>query len=73
MSVTPYNFKTTGDNLCKLRQDRGWTQKELAQKAKRSVSTVAALERGEHDMSVETFFALCHALECQPAELLGNQ
>lgn len=68
MSATPYNFKMTGDNLHKLRQDRGWTQK-----AKRSISTVAALERGERDMSVETFFALCHALECQPAELLGNQ
>lgn len=73
MSRTPYDEKLTGNNLRKLRKTKGWTQAELAAKVKRSVSTISALERGEHDMSVETFFALCRALKCLPAELLGNQ
>ena len=73
MSKTPYDEKLTGNNLRKLRKTKGWTQAELAAKVKRSVSTISALERGEHDMSVETFFALCRALECLPSELLGNQ
>lgn len=73
MSAAPYDFKITGDNLRKLRHARGWTQRDLAEKAKRSVSTIAALECGEHDMSVDTLFALCRALGCRPPELLGNQ
>ena len=73
MSDTPYNFQITGDCLRKLRQSHHWSQKELAEKANRSVSTISALERGEHDMSVETLFALCRVLNCMPAELLGNQ
>lgn len=73
MSTRPYDTKITGNNLRRLRQSRGWTQAELAEKVKRSVSTISNLERGARDMSVETFLALCRTLECHPAELLGNQ
>ena len=73
MSRPPYDARLTGNNLRKLRKTKGWTQAELAAQAKRSVCTISALERGEHDMSVETFFALCRALTCLPSELPGNQ
>ena len=73
MSREPYSFAHTGTCLRALRLSRGWTQAELAAQACCSVSTISSLERGMHDMSVVTFFALCQALNCSPAELLGGQ
>ena len=73
MSTVPCNPEMTGTCLRNLRCTRRWTQAELARRSGLSVSTVSALERGMRDMSVETLFALCRALCCTPAALLGGQ
>ena len=73
MSAKSYDFKEVGRCMRVLRQSHGWTQAELAAKANRSISTISALERGERDMSINTFLVLCRTLECLPSALLGNQ
>ena len=73
MSEELYSFEITGCSLRTLRLSRGWTQAELAAQSSCSVSTISMIERGLHDMSVETFLALCRALDCSPTDLLGGQ
>ena len=70
MSVSPYDQKKIGQNIRAFRRSKGYTQQELARLVQCSVGTVSALECGKRDMSVNTLFALCRALQCRPADLL---
>ncbi len=46
-----------------LREARGWTQKELAQRLGVSRQTVIALERGRYDPSLPLAFAIAAQFE----------
>ena len=70
MNGSQLNQNALGQNICRMRREHGWSQKQLAAKALLSESHLSRLERGVCGMSVSTFFALCRALECTPGELL---
>nr|MBR4281433.1 helix-turn-helix transcriptional regulator [Clostridia bacterium] len=66
------NFNVIGQNIRRIRMEKGWTQKDLSISAALSVSQVSRLERGMASMTVTTFFKLCNALTCKPADLLKD-
>ena len=51
-------------NLKTLRQKKGWTQQELADRAGYTRATVCNLERGANNALIETAIMLCKALGC---------
>lgn len=51
-----------GSRLRELRQSRGWSQAELAERAACSTNTIARLERGEHEPAWPLVLALARAL-----------
>ena len=54
---------TVGAAIRRTRQERGWTQNELAEAAGLSTNYVARLERGEVGPSLFVAQKLCEALE----------
>jgi transcriptional regulator with XRE-family HTH domain len=56
--------------LKKLREDRGWTQEELAEKAGVSRAYLARLEIGRHDPPLSTLEKLAKALKVKVGKLL---
>src|SRR5690242_18719661 len=68
----PNDFATgVGECLRKARQDRGWTQAELAEAAGLSANYVARLERGELGPSLYVAFHLAEALGTHIETLLA--
>lgn len=59
-----------GENLKRLRQDKGWTQGDLANRTGLRVATISQLERGEGDPKMSTLHKLLDALECSADALL---
>lgn len=64
------DFKVIGQNIRRMRIENGWSQEALARKAGISVSQLSRLERGAASTTVTTFFKLCNALVCRPADIL---
>lgn len=61
-----------GQRIKRLRTDRDWGLKELAQSANLSVSQVSSIERGAHMPSIESLLAICRAFGVKPSELLAS-
>ncbi len=59
------------DRLRLFRQERGWTQAQLARAAGVSPATVSRLELGEERPRESTVRALATALHVEPERLLG--
>jgi transcriptional regulator with XRE-family HTH domain len=57
------------NNLKKLRQARGLTQKQLADKCGVDHTTISRAERGQTALSSHNFLALALALEVDPREI----
>ncbi|MGQ0507250.1 MAG: helix-turn-helix domain-containing protein [Myxococcaceae bacterium] len=66
--------KRIGQRIRELRTQRPerWTQEDLAERAKISVSFLSMIERGERVAHVETFAALAEALGVSLAELFSG-
>jgi transcriptional regulator with XRE-family HTH domain len=64
-----------GDRLKLLRLSRGWSQRQLADKAEMSQSTIVLLEkRGKNErFHPSTVRKLAEALEVDPAELIRGE
>ena len=60
------------DMLKRLRMDRGWTQQELADKAKLSKSTISMLEKGERKPSFEVLETLADIFNVNLDTLAGT-
>ena len=60
-------------NLRRLRNTRGWTQEELADRAGLSSRYVGAIERAAVSASVSVIGQLAEALGCDPAELVRRR
>jgi transcriptional regulator with XRE-family HTH domain len=56
--------------LRRLRESRGMTQRELADKAGLAASQISNFECGERVPSLKNFCAICNALICEPGHLL---
>ncbi|QQR39055.1 helix-turn-helix domain-containing protein [Devosia rhizoryzae] len=68
-SKTIEHFK---DRLKGFREEKfGWTQAELADRARLSVVTISKLEQGKNLPTFEVLVGLCEALSISPNELIG--
>ena len=61
-----------GATIRRLREDRGWTQEELAHEAEMSATYLGFLERGENVPTLPVIFRLAGALDVQPYALLAD-
>ena len=57
------------ENLRRLRQDAGVTQKDLAKRLGLSHATLHRIERGNYNPSLRVLEELCEALDCRPGDL----
>ena len=62
-------LKGLGTRIREKRKARGWTQEELAAKAKIDRSYIGGVERGERNLTFTVLCEICAALECDVAEL----
>ena len=59
-----------GENLRRLRQDKGWTQGDLALKSGVKLNHISRLEKDTHDPGTSTVLKLMDALSCSADTLL---
>lgn len=57
-------------NLRRLREDLGWSQEALADRASLHRTYVGSVERGERNISIDNIERLAHALGVSAASLL---
>lgn len=57
----------------KLRESRGWTQRDLAARLNVSPSTVALWETGMNSLSLRNAFALADLLGCSLDAIFGRE
>jgi transcriptional regulator with XRE-family HTH domain len=62
MNNSPIDPRFVGQNVQKLREQHGWSQKELAQNADLSQSQVSLIERGDGNPTLESLNKLAIAL-----------
>lgn len=60
-----------GRRIRELREERGWTQRELADKLNCSQRTVSKYEREILDLGTGVLIALCHAFAVSADYILG--
>lgn len=58
-----------GRNLRTVREEKGWTQEELAEKAGLASVQISRVERGVREVRLTTLLRLTAALETTPARL----
>lgn len=61
-----------GPRIRMLRTERNWSLKEFAAATNLSVSQLSSIERGAHLPSMESFLAVCQALEHKPGEVFAS-
>lgn len=62
--------RLVGDNVRALRQAKGWTQEQFAERSGFSQQYISGLEGGRRNPTVVSLFELAQALGVAPAELL---
>ena len=62
-------LKTLGTRIREKRKSLGWTQEELADRAKIDRSYIGGVERGERNLTFTILCQICTALHCDVAEL----
>ena len=58
------------NKLAEIRHKRGWSQRDLAEKAKINFVTIARIESGIYDPRLSTLRALAKALKVKIADLI---
>lgn len=64
------DYGKIGMRIRQVRKAKGWSQDELAKRCGISMSFLGHIERGTRIMSLETFVAICSALDAYADELL---
>ena len=59
-----------GENIRRLRQDKGWTQSQLSDRTGIKIGHISNLEQEEGDPKLSTLYKLIHAFGCTPNALL---
>jgi transcriptional regulator with XRE-family HTH domain len=54
--------KETGKKVKALRNEKGWSQEELANKAGKGITYICELEAGKENPTIETLWQIAHAL-----------
>lgn len=71
--MTPRSVKSRfGYTLRKLREERGYSQEELAERAGLHRNYVGGVERGERNVGLENVVKLANALSISPRELFAD-
>ena len=63
--------RLVGENVRRIRQDRGLTQEQFADLSGFSQQYLSGLERGRRNPTVVTLFELATALKATPVDLLA--
>lgn len=66
----PYNRKAFGLVISRMRVGKGLTQEELSGLSGIARSHLAALEKGEKTVRLDTMWRIAEALEIRPGELI---
>lgn len=61
-----------GPRIRMLRSERAWSLKEFAASTNLSVSQLSSIERGAHLPSMESFLAICQALDQKPGAVFES-
>lgn len=61
---------SVGENLKRLRRDKGWTQTELAIKSKIGLAQISKIEKDKTDPKLSTIYQLINAFGCTSDALL---
>lgn len=61
-----------GENVKRIRRERGLSQSQLAERADVSKSMISSIERGTRKTSYDSLVQLTHALNCKLSDLTGN-
>lgn len=61
-----------GRAVRKLREEREWSQEELAEQADLHRNYVSSCERGERNISLENIIKIAQALACKASDLLRS-
>jgi transcriptional regulator with XRE-family HTH domain len=71
--VAPRSVKSRfGTRLRQLRDERGYSQEELAERAGLHRNYVGGVERGERNVALENIVKLAKALAIRPGELFAD-
>ena len=71
--MTPRSVKSRfGIRLRQLREERGYSQEELAERAGLHRNYVGGVERGERNVALENIVKLAKALSVPPRDLFGD-
>ena len=65
-------LRLIGDNIIRLREDRGWSQEELAFRCGLHRTYIGAVERGERNVGVLNVLKIAKSLGVGPDELLSG-
>ncbi len=60
-----------GETLKKLRQERGWSQKELANRLNKAVSTISGYESDAHPIPLDVLISVSLSFNVSLDELVG--
>ncbi|HEY3830528.1 MAG TPA: helix-turn-helix transcriptional regulator [Solirubrobacteraceae bacterium] len=61
-----------GENVRRARQDRGWTQEDLAGESGLAVVQISRIERGKREIRLTTLIRLLDSLDVPPDALLDG-
>jgi transcriptional regulator with XRE-family HTH domain len=64
--------KLVGANLARIRQEKGLTQEQLAERSGFSQQYLSGLERGRRNPTIVTVYEVAQALGVRPADLLDE-
>lgn len=71
-SLKVVNLMDIGKRIISLREKKGWTQKELANRIKINVSVMNRIESNDRPVKDNELVALANALDCTTDFLLGR-
>ena len=59
-----------GQVIQRLREERGWSQEQLAEHSERSRNLIGRFEQGRSQPTLESLWDVAHALGTKPSELI---